>query len=494
MKKYIAIIIFIVSVVLIGCNNRQRDEIIINTIEKMEQKKIPSASWLINNINIKESAALKLNFNVDVDFIVEEEEHPVIVQTNLNIFTQDFSENGDMVFHMEGPFYLNIFDGEVESQYDIDIYGTRQTDSYSIWCKDLLEDKWNLYNGFNDNSFDFSYAQVEDITENSKALFESAEVKECEFNGEECYSLSVRFDEDEGNEYIDSVFDVMNFGNEWDDYKYYLNRNFNCDIESLCSALNTKLLIYISKNTSELMGIEIDMSGLDVNDLFKAFGASYKDYKRLLDVELNDIVVNSFLISIYIDEGHQDILIPDSIKEESEEIVIDMLGSLYEIDEVQSPFYDNEIKEFELHDKEGKVLYTFKIPDGYIAVNINAEGTRCDIQDAQHNIKTEAKYENYGMLIEISNLAKDFVNGHKRGRWTEYNTDYWCEDYEVDGVNFILYREYGIGGRIAVYIPYIDEKKGTKEYIRIVLPTALSNEDASDDEVLDLALKLLNLK
>lgn len=350
------------------------------------------------------SGKCEMSLDVDVAAKYDDEEISAKISADLNMDIQGVDDIENMSAAVTGNVTYDIMDGLYEDKYkNLEAYIVNDGDEQTIYFKNPKNEVYYYTTNISEEvGIELSEKDIQKIQDAAKELWYKAEVsKNTEvIGGEKCYVLTMTPSGEEYVQLMATVSKVMDMDDEWDEIVDELEDEYDISIADVLDNSNIQFTAYVSQKNKYMVGIVVDMSGVDVEGIFEVFEDAFED----MDVDPDDIEIEfnalsfSFIMS---DINDTEVEVPKKIVKNSEEYIFGAIDSTIDYDEVdeevadeeedvkpsssiettvnddgtvtttytistaESKDYGEDDKEFVLHDLYGNEVYECSVPEGY---------------------------------------------------------------------------------------------------------------------------------
>ena len=468
----------------------------------------PKVETLVDGMYDTEVTNGKCAVVLDVDVAAEYDGEEVAAKVNadLNIDMQDADDVENMTAAITGSVNYDIMDGMLRDKVKLEAYVTSEDDEQVVYFKDPESgDYYYMSNPIEEETgVELSEKDIKKIQDAGKELWYKAEVgkKTEEVGGEKCYVLTMTPSGEDYMELMNSVSKIMDVDDDWNDVVDELSDEYDIDLADVLDNANIQFTAYVSQKNKYMVGVEVDMSGIDIDGMFDVLGDALDD----MDIDPDDIEVeiNALSFSIIMsDINNTEVEIPKKVTKDAEEydpygfggsVVVDPIDDPDDypdvdpdddpdVDPVDDPastnnYYNETTGEFTLCDYSENELYTFMIPDDYYMGYQSDDGT-------YYSLYSDDGYDRYYTITgSVPYYVADYILEDEMPD-DEWYPNFECDYYEetIDGQDLIqvVYSydfEYSDTGRYESYcvlIPYVDSY-GYDNFMCIEFPEALYDD------------------
>jgi len=462
----------------------------------------PKVETLVDGMYDTETTSGKCAVVLDVDFSAEYDGEEVAAKINadLNVDVQDADDVENMSAAITGKVSYDIMDGLLEGEYKkLEAYVVTEDDEQTVYFKDPEDDNYYyMTNPIEEQTgAELSEKDIKKIQDAGKELWYKAEVakKTEEVGGEKCYVLTMTPSGEDYIQLMDSVAKVMDMDDDWNDMCDEFEEEYDVSMADVLDNANIQFTAYVSQKNKYMVGVEVDMSGIDVEGMLDVLGDALDE----MDVDPDDIEVNIKALSFSIimsDINNTEVEIPKKVTKDAEEYnpfgysmpVDDPLDDPIDdpiddpvddpVDEPTAEYYNEKTGEFVLCDYDGREIYTFLVPEGFNMSYASDDGTYYSLLDDDYEdyytITNYAPYYLEEYILEDEMPDEDF--------YPNFECNYSMET--VDGVDLVeveatydddFYDE-GVAKYYYLFIGYEDQY-GDYRYIAISMTEDMYDAD-----------------
>ncbi len=500
----------------------------------------PKVETLVDGMYDTKVANGKCAVVLDVDVAAEYDGEEVAAKVNadLNIDMHD-TDAKSMTAVVTGNVNYDIMDGMIGDKVKLEAYITSKEDEQVVYFKDPEScDYYYIIDPIEEEvGAELSEKDIKKIQDAGKELWYKAEVGKSieEVGGEKCYVLTLTPSGEDYMELMGTVSQIMDMDDDWNDVVKGLSDEYDIGLADVLNNANIQFTAYVSQKNKYMVGVEVDMSGIDIDGMFDVLGDALDD----MDIDPDDIEVEINALSfsmIMSDIGSTEVEIPkkviknaieygassdvsffeDEYSDEVDFVEIDSddkddmevqewhpSGNSDDDIEYIEGYYDENTGKFMLCNYYDTPLYTFMIPDGYSMAYNEEAGQYYNLRAKVYDIDNPDSESSDAYYIFISDSAlrlesEYIVNGNPPDEMIA--TDFKCEytEFEIDGVELVktyasYVSRYGDGEvteKYGVGIKYIDYW-GDIAYIGIDITKEMYDDW---DNTLDVICEMLQLE